>query len=326
MILGNLPVDVSLIITHYKQFSYLVELLEFLKENRWCEAREIIVIDDCSLKNEEQERLKACFSEPTYIFQTKNVGPSASRNKGVSIASGKYIQFLDADDWIEPEKISIQFREALKHNFPAFVCSTWARVKAESITGQPILIKTFEPDLSPPTIISIMKGFFPLMSGLILKEVFLEVNGFDENMRLIEDVNLSIRMYDSTNHFYYSKTEKPLFYYRTAVPKSLSQSNNYEFNLSLLKNYDLAYTKLEQKNIFSTEELNALRNSSFEVIWHIYLSAIEDKNSVLLNKALNEINKIRFKGTLNKHGKKYLLCRIIGFNNFAKLSLLLNRL
>lgn len=60
--------------------------------------REIIVVDDgssCSIK----EELAAICPDIVYIRQ-KNSGPCAARNAGIEVASGKYIQFVDADDML----------------------------------------------------------------------------------------------------------------------------------------------------------------------------------------------------------------------------------
>src|SRR5690625_1068206 len=68
---------------------------------------EIIVIDDGSIdhggdlveelaKNDQRIQLKA----------KKNSGPSMARNDGICLAKGKYIQFVDADDWIEATMVA----------------------------------------------------------------------------------------------------------------------------------------------------------------------------------------------------------------------------
>ena len=66
---------------------------------------EILVLDDCS--GEDIEGIvKEYGEEPRlrYLKNEKNLGAAASRNRGVQLASGDYVAFLDADDWWEPEK------------------------------------------------------------------------------------------------------------------------------------------------------------------------------------------------------------------------------
>lgn len=58
---------------------------------------EIIVINDGSTDNSEEIILK--YDKPIKYLNQDNQGPAAARNKGIEVASGKYLAFLDADDY-----------------------------------------------------------------------------------------------------------------------------------------------------------------------------------------------------------------------------------
>lgn len=70
---------------------------------------EIIVIDDCS-KDGLARVLDDYAQSPAvfYVKNEKNCGAAKSRNRGVSLARGKYTAFLDADDWWEAGKLKKQ--------------------------------------------------------------------------------------------------------------------------------------------------------------------------------------------------------------------------
>lgn len=70
---------------------------------------ELIIIDDCSCDN-TKEILEKYLTYPNviYVRNESNLGAASSRNKGVSIAKGKYVAFLDADDYWLPHKLSRQ--------------------------------------------------------------------------------------------------------------------------------------------------------------------------------------------------------------------------
>ncbi|WP_099467001.1 glycosyltransferase family 2 protein [Konateibacter massiliensis] len=70
---------------------------------------ELIIIDDCS-NDGTQELLLQYSSRPNIICirNEENIGAAASRNKGVALAKGKYVAFLDADDYWLPHKLSRQ--------------------------------------------------------------------------------------------------------------------------------------------------------------------------------------------------------------------------
>lgn len=64
---------------------------------------EIIVIDDASVDNTAAEIKKYKDKRIKFIAQQDNRGQSAARNKGISLAQGNWIGFVDADDTIEPD-------------------------------------------------------------------------------------------------------------------------------------------------------------------------------------------------------------------------------
>lgn len=84
---------------------------------------EIIIVNDCSTDATE-EILEKYSSNPAvrYIKNDHNLGAAGSRNKGVTLARGKYIAFLDADDWWEPDKLKKQISLIEKKN--TVLCST----------------------------------------------------------------------------------------------------------------------------------------------------------------------------------------------------------
>lgn len=70
---------------------------------------EIIVIDDCS--KDGLARVMDDYAHSPVVFYVKNeknCGAAGSRNRGVSLARGKYTAFLDADDWWEAGKLKKQ--------------------------------------------------------------------------------------------------------------------------------------------------------------------------------------------------------------------------
>lgn len=84
---------------------------------------EILVINDCSPDNLDfvmEEYRK--YPQIRYLKNTKNLGVAETRNKGVSLARGEYIAFLDADDYWETDKLKKQL--ALIREKDAVICST----------------------------------------------------------------------------------------------------------------------------------------------------------------------------------------------------------
>ncbi len=98
---------VSVIIPTYNRRAFIEFALESLFRQTYPKERmEIIVIDDGSTDN-THEILKEYAGKIIYIYQ-KNKGVASARNKGISMAKGEIITFLDADDeWHETRIVKI---------------------------------------------------------------------------------------------------------------------------------------------------------------------------------------------------------------------------
>lgn len=112
---------ISVIIPAYNCEKYICQAIDSALAQQL--PLEIIVINDCSTDATE-EIIKTYVSNGTvrYIRNERNLGAAGSRNLGVQLAQGKYIAFLDADDWWEPEKLKKQLR--LMKEKKAVLCST----------------------------------------------------------------------------------------------------------------------------------------------------------------------------------------------------------
>lgn len=88
----------SIIIPHYNIPTLLRRCLKSIPQN---DDIQIIVIDDCSNKESiaQLKEIESQHSQIQFVYQDKNLGGGAARNKGLSQAKGKFILFADADDF-----------------------------------------------------------------------------------------------------------------------------------------------------------------------------------------------------------------------------------
>ena len=86
---------ISVIIPVYNGEKYVAQCIENVL-CQTCKNLEIIVVNDGSTDNTVQIAKKY----PIKILNQKNQGLSAARNAGMDVALGKYIHFMDVDDWI----------------------------------------------------------------------------------------------------------------------------------------------------------------------------------------------------------------------------------
>lgn len=112
---------VSVIIPAYNCEKYIGKAVESALEQDV--PLEVLIIDDCSADGTEKE-IKRYLDIPYlhYYKNEKNLGAAASRNKGVKYAVGKYVAFLDSDDWWAPGKLKKQLKKMQEEK--AVICST----------------------------------------------------------------------------------------------------------------------------------------------------------------------------------------------------------
>ncbi|MEU3185653.1 glycosyltransferase family 2 protein [Streptomyces sp. NPDC006923] len=100
--------DVSVIVGAYEAMPYLVRCLESVEAQTWAHRIEIVAVDDGSTDGtgEYLEEFAASASIPTTVVRQANSGgPSGPRNVGLGLARGRYVFFLDADDYFGEEAL-----------------------------------------------------------------------------------------------------------------------------------------------------------------------------------------------------------------------------
>lgn len=132
--------QVSVIIPAYNCAGYISKAIDSVL-NQEVEL-EIIVINDNSTDNLD-EVMEKYRDNPAlfYVKNSKNLGVAEARNKGVNLAKGKYIAFLDADDYWEKDKLKKQLKALEKTG--AVICCTAREMMQPNgeLTGRTIPVK-----------------------------------------------------------------------------------------------------------------------------------------------------------------------------------------
>jgi glycosyltransferase involved in cell wall biosynthesis len=97
---------VSILIPAYNAEEWIAESLGSVLAQTW-ENKEIIVVDDGS-KDRTVEVARQFENQGVRVIRQENKGAAAARNTAFSLSKGDYIQWLDADDLLAPDKISKQ--------------------------------------------------------------------------------------------------------------------------------------------------------------------------------------------------------------------------
>lgn len=148
-----------------------------------CEEWELIVVDDGSTdKTYDVIRDKPLIGKIQYFYQ-ENKGVSSARNFGASVARGKFIMFLDADDTLYPDVIQnfmnlINSTDRLGIASGAYLYSSRTKVNPR-IKGA----------LTQHYILNTLVGSF-----ILDKQLFIKAGGYDDNLTFSENFELFIRL------------------------------------------------------------------------------------------------------------------------------------
>lgn len=153
---------------------------------------ELIVVNDGS--TDATAEILSAYKDALRVLDKPNGGLSSARNAGIVAASGRYVAFLDADDWWLANKLARQ--AALLESRPELVfCSTTTAVRTPE--GNKL------PDWRCGKAAgSALEGIFRTnayvagsgSSVMARHEVFSRAGGFDESLRSLEDIDMWMRL------------------------------------------------------------------------------------------------------------------------------------
>jgi glycosyltransferase involved in cell wall biosynthesis len=185
---------VSVIIPAFNSGSHLARAIKSVLDQDYKNIQ-CIVINDGSSDN--TEAIAQSFNESiTYIYQN-NSGAASARNNGISIASGEYIAFLDADDYWTTSKIKLQVQAFIENP----ECVLFSTNRARHNTNTEIQKETSAQHEFNNRKIRIFSNFEDLFknpylttSTVMVKASRLkEIGGFDTTLITAEDLDLYFR-------------------------------------------------------------------------------------------------------------------------------------
>lgn len=204
---------ISIIVPVYKVEEYLDECIGSIVRQTY-ENLEIILVDDGSPDNCPEKCDNWAKKDPRIkVIHKKNGGLSKARNEGMSKATGKYIAFVDSDDWIEMTYVEHLYRAIQKTGADISACdvreirSDKDRLAANVGTGQTVAC-------SPEKALSeLLKGrtFRAVAWNKLYRAGLLKGERFEVG-KLHEDEFFSYRIFDKAGLLCY--TDLPLYNYR----------------------------------------------------------------------------------------------------------------
>jgi len=205
---------VSIIIPTYNRCNFLLQAIASIL-SQWNDDYEIVVIDDGST-DDTREKLHQYIDSETvkYIYQANSGKPSVARNRGISMAEGEFICFLDSDDYLTADSIQKRVDILEKYKSIALVSSDWIDITEngkETISDKSWVVKEdfinkipgqFIDDISNGCIVFnrdivnyyYTREFVFTSSVMIRKSILIKLGCFDEYYTISEDRDLWMRV------------------------------------------------------------------------------------------------------------------------------------
>ncbi|MYM98845.1 glycosyltransferase family 2 protein [Duganella vulcania] len=213
----------SVIMPLYNKAAFVEMAIRSVLDQSHAEV-EVIVVDDGS--RDSGADVVAAMDEPRVrLLRVANGGVSLARNRGIEVARGDLICFLDADDWYQPGYLAAVVAMAERHPEGAFYATAYRRIpdgSAEAQVGAAQAPAPFEV---------IEDGFYRLRFGSLFctnsvavrrRDLLPFAPYFPVGESLGEDLDLWFRLMERLTLVYCST---PLVAYRVAVSGSLVASN-----------------------------------------------------------------------------------------------------
>lgn len=191
---------------------------------------EIIVVNDGS--TDDTESVLSKYGNNIKYYYQPNAGVSAARNLGFEKSYGKFIQYLDADDLLAKNKISIQ-TEALLRNNASVAYGDWVRFSETDFAFKELEKVEREMTLRPE--IELITDFWvPLASLLYTREIAIKIGAWNTKLPVIQDARYALDAAINGGKFIY--TPGVMGYYRMHESGSLSTKNRYDFMADCFEN------------------------------------------------------------------------------------------
>jgi len=186
---------VSVVIPAYNAAPYIGSTLESVFAQTFTDY-EVLVVNDGSPDTPALElALQGQQSRIRYLKQ-ENRGPSSARNTGIRAAQGKYVAFLDSDDFWLPQHLGKQVARLQSNPSLQMVYANGLYLRGDIPVG--ILFDT-SPQSLPIDLDCLLheRSTVITSSVLVLRQALMNVGMFDEQLRRVEDYDLWLRLVQS---------------------------------------------------------------------------------------------------------------------------------
>lgn len=305
-------IDISVIVPVFNVENYLEKCIKSII-NQAYKNIEIILIDDGSTDKSGIicDKFAQKYSNIKVIHK-KNGGLSSARNKGIEIAKGRYLSFIDSDDWIEQNFYNELINSADKYEAEIVIAN-----KVEYIEKNGKYIKSNDNDIlifnSEQIIEKYIEGkWIAAWDKIYKKELFNDCK-FPVGV-LNEDEAIMVKIFNKANKIIYNP--KAIYFYRKRVSGSITSDNSNLQNYFDWINHSLENYKFIKINYPSLYKKAFARHLN-SLIWTMHYISYRNDNKYnkeklwIKRKLIDNIFIILFSKQISKTSKISTVCMIL---------------
>lgn len=239
---------VSIIVPVYNAEKYLDCCLESIV-NQTYPKLQIILIDDGSTDGSFHIIQKWINRDNRILaVREENSGQGIARNRGLDLATGQYIMFVDADDWLEPDCVSC-LRKSIEENRTDIVIGLISKTSLDDNSESTILKEYDGEMLSGDKLIeTIFQITTYVHSRLIKKEIF-DVNNIRFPNHYFEDIAIMPLIYASASSIFFIR--KVVYHYRNNSGSTVNSINKIDDRIRCI---DTLLNEFRNRGIYNTYE------------------------------------------------------------------------
>lgn len=212
---------VSVIVPIYNAEKYMDKCIDSICNQTLKDIEIILINDGSSDRSGEIANEYAKKDNRIKVIHQENSGPSVARNKGISIAKGKYVGFVDSDDYIEKTMYEALCSYASDKNIQVAMCSYYEKyiynnsekiVRSKLKSDQVYNTKAIKENIISTFAKNDNYGFYSLWNKIYLREWLIDSKiEMDVNRDHGEDWWFNINVISKISSFIY--LDKPLYNY-----------------------------------------------------------------------------------------------------------------
>ena len=316
---------ISIIVPVYKVEKYLEKCVKSILNQTFADF-ELILVDDgspdqCGKMCDEYAKM----DDRVKVIHKENGGLSDARNAGINLASGKYISFVDSDDYISNDMYELLYDLITTYDADISICD-YHRISEEDWC-QRIISETHENEIHCFNQETALKELLLERKidnhawGKLYKRQLFENVQFPKGINY-EDIGTTYLLFSKSNKIVYSNLKKYYYLIRKGnITGTKNESNIRDYMNMTSKRYKFIYKNFPELQIYNTTRLsiNLINVHLWSALNGLDKFYKETKNEYLALKKVTRKNKLKIMRYMNYKQKLHFIFLLFNRDLYKKL-------